>query len=115
MGLFDKFKKTADDAKEAVVKALAAPDVFVVWLRASPDVLGERFVSGDDHRPAYGDHPARFLSEQLEARAAALGAALLGGCAGLSDSIAAPRLTPISNPATIAAMIQISLLRTPSP
>jgi len=56
----------------ACVQALGAADVYVVWLRASPDVLAERFPSADDHRPAYGERPATFLSEQLESRATAL-------------------------------------------
>jgi flagellar L-ring protein FlgH len=41
--------------------------------------------------------------------AAALGACLLSGCVGLSDSIAPPRLTPISNPATIAGASRVSM------
>jgi shikimate kinase len=58
----------------ACVQALGSPDVFVIWLRASPDVLAARFDSADDHRPAYGERPATFLSEQFDARATALGA-----------------------------------------
>lgn len=40
---------------------------------------------------------------------AGLAALMLGGCAGLSDSIAAPKLTPISNPATIAGSNRVSM------
>src|SRR5689334_1206877 len=43
--------------------ALAAPDVRVIWLRASPAVLAKRF-SEQNHRPAYGDSPEVFLAEQ---------------------------------------------------
>ena len=48
--------------------ALAAPGVFVVWLRASPEVLARRFASADEHRPAYGESPAAFLAEQAARR-----------------------------------------------
>ena len=40
---------------------------------------------------------------------AALSAALLGGCSSLSDSIASPELTPISNPATVAGGTRVSM------
>jgi predicted dehydrogenase len=40
------------------------------------------------------------MRHQSKVSVIALGAALLGGCAGLSDAIASPELTPISNPAT---------------
>lgn len=53
--------------------ALRAPDVLVVWLLGSPELLAERFASSDDHRPAYGDSTAEFLARQLAARGAALG------------------------------------------
>ena len=53
--------------------ALRAPDVFVVWLQASPELLAERFASSDDHRPAYGDSTEGFLARQLATRGAALG------------------------------------------
>lgn len=36
-------------------------------------------------------------------------AAPLGGCAGISDAIASPELTPISNPATIAGSERVSM------
>ena len=48
--------------------AMAAPGVTVVWLRARPEVLAERFDSEDDHRPAYGDSVAAFLAEQAARR-----------------------------------------------
>jgi len=51
--------------------ALRAPDVFVVWLQASPELLADRFASSDDHRPAYGDSTEDFLARQLELRGAA--------------------------------------------
>lgn len=40
---------------------------------------------------------------------AGLAALMLGGCAGLSDAIASPQLTPISNPATIAGSNRVSM------
>jgi flagellar L-ring protein FlgH len=40
---------------------------------------------------------------------AGLAALMLGGCAGLSDAIASPQLTPISNPATIAGSGRVSM------
>ena len=51
--------------------ALRAPDVFVVWLQASPQILADRFASSDDHRPAYGDSTEDFLARQLETRGSA--------------------------------------------
>jgi shikimate kinase len=48
--------------------AMAGPDVTVVWLRASPEVLAERFASTDDHRPTYGDSTVAFLAEQAARR-----------------------------------------------
>jgi shikimate kinase len=53
--------------------ALRSPDVFVIWLQASPELLAERFASSDDHRPAYGDSTEGFLARQLATRGAALG------------------------------------------
>jgi shikimate kinase len=47
--------------------ALAGPDIAVVWLRASLDVLAARFPTGD-HRPAYGASPRAFLEQQAERR-----------------------------------------------
>ena len=47
--------------------ALAAPDLAIVWLRGSPDVLAARFPTGD-HRPAYGASPGIFLEQQAERR-----------------------------------------------
>ena len=48
--------------------AMARPDVAVVWLRAAPAVLAERFAADDDHRPAYGASPAEFLADQAAQR-----------------------------------------------
>ena len=56
----------------ACLVALRAPDVFVVWLQASPECLADRFDSSDDHRPAYGDSTEAFLARQLAAAGAAL-------------------------------------------
>src|SRR5690349_1506197 len=39
----------------------------------------------------------------------ALTASLLGGCASLSDAVAPPKLTPISNPATLAGASKVSM------
>jgi flagellar L-ring protein precursor FlgH len=49
------------------------------------------------------------MSDRSKIGMAALGAVLLGGCAGLSDAIASPQLTPISNPATIAGAHRVSM------
>jgi len=43
--------------------ALAAKDVAIVWLRASPGELARRFRSANRHRPAYGADPETFLAE----------------------------------------------------
>ena len=48
--------------------ALRRPDVAVIWLHASPELLARRFDSADEHRPAYGDHPETFLAEQAAQR-----------------------------------------------
>lgn len=48
--------------------AMRAADVAVVWLRAAPAVLAERFAADDDHRPAYGASPETFLAEQAARR-----------------------------------------------
>jgi shikimate kinase len=48
--------------------ALTAPDVVVIWLRASPRVLARRFVSADQHRPEFGASPEAFLAEQAAKR-----------------------------------------------
>jgi shikimate kinase len=48
--------------------AMTAPDVTVVWLRATPEVLARRFESADRHRPAFGPKPAAFLAEQAARR-----------------------------------------------
>jgi len=48
--------------------ALTAPGVAVIWLRATPGLLAARFVSDDDHRPAYGDDPGAFLADQAARR-----------------------------------------------
>ena len=39
----------------------------------------------------------------------ALTATLLGGCSSLSDAVAPPKLTPISNPATLAGASRVSM------
>jgi flagellar L-ring protein precursor FlgH len=49
------------------------------------------------------------MRHQSKVSVIALGAALLGGCAGLSDAIASPELTPISNPATVAGAGRVSM------
>jgi shikimate kinase len=48
---------------EQCLAALRAPDVLVVWLRASSALLAERFAN-EPHRPPYGDDPAEFLARQ---------------------------------------------------
>ena len=58
--------------------AMTEPDVAVVWLHASPEILADRFASADEHRPAYGDvargvpgragGPARAAAELASAR-----------------------------------------------
>lgn len=48
--------------------AMAAPDVAVIWLRASPRVLARRFASADRHRPEFGASPEAFLTEQAARR-----------------------------------------------
>jgi shikimate kinase len=52
---------------EACRRALAAPEVDVVWLRARPAVLAARFPA-DGHRPAFGASPGAFLEEQAAQR-----------------------------------------------
>jgi shikimate kinase len=47
--------------------ALAAPDLAIVWLRGSPEVLAGRFPAGH-HRPAYGASPRAFLEQQAGRR-----------------------------------------------
>lgn len=49
-------------------QAMAAPDVAVVWLRATPAALARRFAAPDRHRPEFGDSPEAFLTEQAERR-----------------------------------------------
>jgi shikimate kinase len=53
--------------------AMTVPGVAVIWLRARPDVLAERFDSAP-HRPAYGDSTEAFLAEQAAVREPLLGA-----------------------------------------
>jgi shikimate kinase len=53
--------------------AMTRPDVAVVWLRAAPALLAERFAADDDHRPAYGASPEAFLADQAAAREPLLG------------------------------------------
>lgn len=48
--------------------ALTAPGVAVIWLRATPALLAERFRSSDDHRPAYGDSVEAFLADHAARR-----------------------------------------------
>jgi shikimate kinase len=52
---------------EACRQALTAPDLAVIWLRGSSDVLATRFPTGG-HRPAYGASPKTFLTRQAERR-----------------------------------------------
>jgi len=52
--------------------ALAVPGTVVIWLRADPVLLAERFGSGP-HRPGYGDAPEAFLAEQAARREPLLG------------------------------------------
>lgn len=52
---------------EGCRRALAAPDVAVVWLRATPAVLAARFPA-DDHRPAFGASPREFLEQHAAIR-----------------------------------------------
>lgn len=47
--------------------AMAASDVAVVLLVASPDVVSQRFLTGE-HRPWYGSEPRDFLARQAAAR-----------------------------------------------
>jgi shikimate kinase len=47
--------------------ALRDPSVCPVWLRARSDTLAARFYR-EDHRPAYGEHPAAFFEDQIAAR-----------------------------------------------
>lgn len=53
--------------------ALSDPDIAVVWLRAEPALLAERFGSLDAHRPAFGPEPVAFLAEQAARREPHLG------------------------------------------
>lgn len=48
--------------------AMTAPDVAVVWLRATPRVLAQRFASLDHHRPEFGASPETFLADQANRR-----------------------------------------------
>jgi len=48
--------------------AMTAPDVAVVWLRAEPASLAQRFSARDRHRPEFGDAPEVFLAEQAARR-----------------------------------------------
>lgn len=51
-----------------VIEAIRMADVFVVWLRADPEVLAERAESGD-HRPLLGDDPVATLAQMRADRA----------------------------------------------
>ena len=53
---------------EACRLAMTAPDVALVWLRASPRNLARRFASADEHRPEFGSSPEAFLTEQATRR-----------------------------------------------
>jgi shikimate kinase len=48
--------------------AMTAPDVAVVWLRATPGSLARRFASADLHRPEFGSSPEVFLTQQATKR-----------------------------------------------
>jgi shikimate kinase len=48
--------------------AMSAPEVAVVWLRATPQTLARRFSARDRHRPEYGASPEAFLAEQAARR-----------------------------------------------
>jgi shikimate kinase len=48
--------------------AMTEPDVAVVWLRATPEVLAQRFTSADRHRPEFGASPEDFLARQSARR-----------------------------------------------
>jgi shikimate kinase len=48
--------------------AMTAPGVAVVWLRAEPATLAQRFSARDRHRPEYGGSPEVFLAEQAARR-----------------------------------------------
>jgi shikimate kinase len=52
---------------DACRRALAAPDLLVLWLRARPETLALRF-EAQAHRPRYGDDPRVFLAQQGAAR-----------------------------------------------
>jgi shikimate kinase len=52
---------------EACRRRLAEPDVLVIWLRADPATLAERFGSST-HRPSYGPDTTEFLAEQAARR-----------------------------------------------
>jgi len=47
---------------------MTAPEVAVVWLRASPAALARRFAAPDQHRPEFGSSPEAFLTEQAAKR-----------------------------------------------
>ena len=48
--------------------ALRRPGVTVIWLHAPAALLASRFDSADEHRPAYGEDPEKFLAEQAAQR-----------------------------------------------
>lgn len=48
--------------------AMTAPDVAIVWLRATPEILARRFASADGHRPEFGASPPELLTEQAARR-----------------------------------------------
>ena len=49
-------------------EGLSGPGVRVIWLRATPAVLTQRFASADRHRPDFGASPLAFLTEQAARR-----------------------------------------------
>jgi len=84
-----------DDA--ACRAAMLSPDVAVVWLRARPDLLAERFASAP-HRPAYGDSPEAFLTDQATRREpllAQIGAGVVDVEDGTPDEVVARALAAL--------------------
>jgi shikimate kinase len=57
---------------ESCRAALSAPDLAIIWLRASPDVLAGRFPA-EPHRPMFGSSPRDFLEQQANRREPLIG------------------------------------------